>query len=171
MANHIRRPIEDRLFEKLAPRDNGCVEFTGAIKQNGYGAIHRPGHHGQLAYAHRVAWEINNGPIDAGLEVCHRCDNRRCCNPDHLFLGTRTDNMQDAKRKGRTSLPPHEYGERHHKATVSDAEVRECREQYAAGMSAREIAALHGIPHYSVWHWVTGRGRLRSGGPIPKRAA
>jgi predicted HTH domain antitoxin len=54
-----------------------------------------------MARAHKVAWILTNGPIPNGLMVCHKCDNPPCCNPNHLFLGTQTENMQDALAKGR----------------------------------------------------------------------
>lgn len=94
-----------RAFESfLAARESGCIEWTGAtVKSNGY-EHHRYGRHtsgGKKRLAHRVAYERANGPIPQGLEICHTCDNPLCCNPDHLFLGTHRDNMQDAIRKGR----------------------------------------------------------------------
>ena len=78
--------------------DTGCVEWTGYVQPNGYVKLHAGG----FKWGHRVAWEAVNGPIPDGLQVCHRCDNPKCLNVEHLFLGTQKDNMQDAKAKGRT---------------------------------------------------------------------
>lgn len=60
--------------------------------------------------AHRIAWELTRGPIPAGLNVCHRCDNPRCVNPAHLFLGTQLDNVADAIAKGRLTGRPRKLG-------------------------------------------------------------
>ena len=70
--------------------------------------LYRP----KVMAAHRAAWILYKGEIPAGIFVCHTCDNRRCCNPAHLFLGTQKDNLQDMKRKGRSHMPPKERRDR-----------------------------------------------------------
>jgi HNH endonuclease len=87
------RELERRLKAGLVvDPDTGCHVWTGA-KQGKYGQLH--------VGVHRLAWELANGPIPKGMHVLHRCDNSRCCNPDHLFLGTQSENMADLSRKGR----------------------------------------------------------------------
>ncbi len=78
----------------------GCWTWTGACNRAGYGMV-RVDRRTELA--HRISYELSVGPVAAGLEVCHRCDNPPCVNPDHLFMGTRQDNESDKKLKGRTS--------------------------------------------------------------------
>jgi hypothetical protein len=90
--------------------------------------------------AHRAAYIEHNGPIPKGMDVCHKCDNRACVNPEHLFLGTRADNMRDAVSKGRQAkgfmLP-------HTKLTPEDkVEIKRLR---TAGMKYQEIAEVFGI--------------------------
>lgn len=79
-----------------------CIEWWGARFTQGYGAIYRDG---KTRKAHRVIYEECFGPIDDGLFVCHTCDNPPCVNPEHLFLGTPQDNVQDMIRKGRNRTP------------------------------------------------------------------
>jgi HNH endonuclease len=80
-----------------------------------------------FAVASRFVWELFNGPIPAGLYVCHKCDVPACVNPDHLFLGTQSDNIQDASQKGRLPRPNPVRGEQQHSAKLTEWMVREIR--------------------------------------------
>lgn len=75
-----------------------CILFQGYINPSGYGY---KWYQGKLWYAHRLAWYLANGEIPKGMYVCHTCDVKACIRPDHLFLGTPSDNQQDAVKKGR----------------------------------------------------------------------
>lgn len=89
-----------RFWDKVNKTED-CWEWIGAIRGNsGYGCIKI---NGKNQNAHRVSWELSFGKIPVEKLVCHHCDNRRCVRPDHLFLGSYTDNILDSFSKGRVS--------------------------------------------------------------------
>lgn len=97
----MRKTLEQRLWEKV-DRTGDCWVWTAKTRSSfGYGMIRVGGTPGRLVSAHRVAWELTNGPIPDGLWVLHGCDNPPCCNPAHLHLGTRADNMREMSERGR----------------------------------------------------------------------
>lgn len=98
------QPAWVRVFGQCVARDSGCWEYTRYLNEDGYGTI-RVGGPGDKSQdkVHRVAWAHANGrPVPDGMDVCHKCDNPPCCNPEDLFLGTHADNNRDRHAKGRT---------------------------------------------------------------------
>lgn len=101
----------------------GCLIWMGSCVAGEYGKLQfTEGGEIVSRLAHRAAWYLDRGPILDGLFVCHRCDNRRCCNVEHLFLGTATDNMRDMVEKGRSTR-----GIRQRLAKLTEDEVRAIR--------------------------------------------
>ena len=93
--------IAEQFWSRVEKTDS-CWLWTGSTNKYGYGLTHRGGpNQATTRRAHRMAWELCNGPIPKGLWVLHKCDNPPCVNPDHLFVGNRSDNMKDAAAKGR----------------------------------------------------------------------
>jgi len=91
----------ERFEAKYIPEPNsGCWLWTASCWENGYGQISLPNTF-KIVGAHVASWMLHQGPIPEGLFVCHSCDMPPCVNPEHLFLGTQKENMQDAARKGR----------------------------------------------------------------------
>lgn len=114
---------------------------------NGYGQMNAAG---QIRSAHHMMWELWNGrPVPKGFQLRHTCDVRRCCNPNHLLVGTAKENIQDMIERGNFH-----HGENHCHAIRTNAEVTEMRRLFAAGMSQAAIARRYGVRSSYVWRIV-----------------
>lgn len=135
------RPVADRLWEMIDKRGpDECWPWLGSVHGGGYGHIQVGAKH---RTAHVVAWELTTGQkMPPGMMGCHKCDNRKCCNPVHIFPGTAADNFRDARNKGRLNPP---RGERNGRSRLTEAQVIEIRERYAAGESQRDLARAFGL--------------------------
>jgi hypothetical protein len=125
--------------------DTACWVWTGGKTSNtkeGYGQTSTKGRN---ELAHRKSWELHFGVIPAGLCVCHKCDNRICVNPDHLFLGTNKDNMEDCVAKGRFVVNS-KVGVDCSSAKLTEEQVLEIRKLYATGQYGyRGLAEQFGV--------------------------
>lgn len=96
-------PLIDRIKNRIVVSDNGCWEWQGSLR-NGYGSMT---FEKKTHSVHKVSYIIHNGEISDGLVVCHSCDNKICCNPSHLFVGTQSVNLEDARQKDRRPTAKH----------------------------------------------------------------
>lgn len=120
-------PDRIQRFWSHVQKTDGCWIWTGS-KRDGYGLFQSS--KGKFAgNAHRVSWIIANGPIRRGLLALHKCDNRACVKPSHLFIGTMQDNMDDRNRKGRQAR-----GERHSRARLTEQQVLKIRQLKERGV-------------------------------------
>ena len=126
-------------FWESVDRTDACWNWTGALNSDGYGSWGGPG----ADKAHRVAWRLANGEIPQGAHVLHRCDNRRCVNPDHLFLGSNADNVADKMAKNR-----HLRGEATHAARLTEDDVRAIR---ADSRDNATIGRQYGVTTTTIW--------------------
>ncbi len=135
---------------------DACWNWTGRKNRGGYGTFSLDG---TQRNAHRVAWILTNGPIASRkILVCHSCDNRLCCNPRHLFLGTYKDNRDDAIRKGRLVEID---GPNNPQAKFSTALIGEVRQLRRSGLTHLAIANQTGISRPHITHVLLGNRRSK----------
>jgi HNH endonuclease len=152
--------VEQRFWSKVnkdgpapehCPELGSCWLWQGGCLSAGYGHFYL---NGKSLKAHRVSWQLTNGPIPLGLWVLHRCDVPGCVRPDHLFLGDNEANQADMVSKGRQGA-----GARNGRAKLSEAEVLAIRAAYAAGgTSYKKLAAHYGVRPYVIWLIVKRKG-------------
>jgi hypothetical protein len=128
---------KERLYRLVdTSSEDGCWPFVGHRDKCGYGKF-------DDTLAHRAAWEMQNGPIKAGLYVCHKCDNPPCVRPSHLFLGTQQDNVSDMVSKGRQGITRHGRGGKH---KFNMEQIARIQAAYASGkVNQEQIAIVLGV--------------------------
>jgi hypothetical protein len=136
-----------RFWSKVNKIEDGCWEWASNKNNMGYGRFSLGSVIGKKL-AHRLSYEEANGPIPNGMHICHKCDNPACVNPDHLFAGTRSDNMTDSAKKGRTW-----------NMRLADASVIALLKDYISGMSREAMGKKYGIATCSVDDFTTGSSR------------
>lgn len=122
-----------KVFENNFDKTEGCWEWKGTLHKGGYGKFRSLG-------AHRAAYEYYIDKIPKGILVCHICDNRKCVNPSHLFLGTHKDNSQDMARKLRGR-----HGTKTNLSKLNESQVLEIRKMRISGKEYKEISDHFGI--------------------------
>ena len=153
-----KRTFEDR-FWKRTDQSNGpdsCWPWTGfkAREVGGYGILYS----GKIVFAHRVAWTLKNGAIPKGLCICHHCDNPPCCNPKHLFMGTRKENNQDCAKKGRHSTSMiGKFGESACNVKLTERQAKDVIRRRKKGELYSRMAKHFGVDQSTLQHIATGR--------------
>jgi hypothetical protein len=141
-----RRPEVVRFWEKVDKRGpDDCWEWQAGFLSGGYGHFRTKVDGVPINGAHRFSYVLHNGPIPDGMSVCHRCDNPRCVNPTHLWLGTTADNNADRYAKGRHGLHTGTPGEAHPKARLTEQQVLEIRQRFANGERCADLARAYGM--------------------------
>ena len=149
----------EEAFWKKVSKGPDCWEWNGKRNYAGYGILTR---HGRGIRAHRFSWVLAFGKLKPSACVLHRCDNRACVNPAHLFVGTQADNMADMVAKGRSNLGPrhgsHTQPEKFRRyAKLTAHAIPLIRQRLAAGEPVASVARDHGVSPWTIYDVAEGR--------------
>jgi hypothetical protein len=136
--------------------DNECWEWQAAQNGKGYGHIYIGGMTRKNILAHRISYQLIHGAIPDGMDVCHKCDNPGCVNPNHLFAGTASDNGRDMVAKGRQNNSPLR-GEQNGNSKLTTEKVIAIRRAHAAGaVTMTELGRIYGVDASQIRHIIKG---------------
>lgn len=144
------RIAKEYLLERtVVPQDiNSCWLWTGSVGNSGYGIADGRFVNQKKMSAHRLSYLIYKGELNKKLEVCHTCDNRKCVNPDHLWLGSHKENIHDAIHKNRVVIG--RIGIKHHNAILNEEQVLDIYRRAHSGEVQRRIAEEYGVSYQTV---------------------
>lgn len=161
MSKYIKRDTEKLFWSRVnkdgsipahCPELGKCWEWTKSCTKQGYG---RASYHGKGVRSHRLSWELTYGEIPYDLFVLHKCDNRKCCNPKHLFLGTPLDNVRDMMEKGRNALL---MGRLNGNSKLTNEQVDYIIKRYATGgVTQEQLAQEIGVSDSHISNIVNGK--------------
>lgn len=144
---------EKRFWSRVKKCPNGCWEWQGKLERSGYARVRRQRERARV-FVHRLSYEMKHGTVPAGLLVLHRCDNRKCVNPRHLYAGTHKDNAADMFKRGRANKA---QGERHGNAKLTKEDVLRIHEEYASGSTQRQLALKYSVHPMHVHRILSGK--------------
>lgn len=139
--SEFNETLEQRFSAKCGSQNsNGCIPWLGYKIQSGYGLLQTASTGSKKTTAHRIAWVLANGDLEAGILVLHKCDNPGCVNPDHLFLGSQQDNVTDMVSKNR-----HSWRERTPWQKLDMGDIKTVYDLRHAGHTQQEVADKLGV--------------------------
>ena len=137
------KSVQERIEESIEiDQETGCHNWNKCLQNGGYGQM---GINGKMKSVHRVSYELHNGKIPVGMCVLHRCDNPKCCNPEHLFVGTHQDNTDDKMAKGRQA------------SILTLEKVKEIRKKFVEISTCKQLALEYGVCYHTIRDIIANR--------------